>query len=83
MSRLSRAVLESETIGVMRILVDADSEEILGATILGLHADDVVQIISTAMQTGVLYPALRDTLPIHPTVGEYVQTLLSALEPLD
>ena len=43
MSSVSRAVLESETVGLMRILVDADSEEFLGATILGLHADDLVQ----------------------------------------
>lgn len=83
MSRVSRAVLESETTGVMRILVDGDTEEILGATILGLQADDVIQIIGTAMQGGLRYPALRDALPIHPTVAEYIPSILGYLEPLD
>ena len=82
MTRVSRAVLESETTGVMRILVDGDTEEILGATILGLQADDVIQIVGTAMQAGVRYPALRDALPIHPTVAEYIPSILGYLEPL-
>ena len=83
MSRVSRAVLEGETTGVFRILVDADTEEVLGATILGLQADDVVQVVSTAMQAGVRYPALRDALPIHPTVAEYIPSVLGSLQPLD
>jgi pyruvate/2-oxoglutarate dehydrogenase complex dihydrolipoamide dehydrogenase (E3) component len=83
MSSVSRAVLESETTGLMRILVDADTEEFLGATILGLHADDLIQIIGTAMQTGVKYPAVRDALPIHPTMAEYIPSTLGSLTPLD
>jgi pyruvate/2-oxoglutarate dehydrogenase complex dihydrolipoamide dehydrogenase (E3) component len=83
MSRVSRARLESETSGVMRILVDADTEEVLGATILGLQADDVIQVIGTAMQAGVRYPLLRDALPIHPTVAEYIPSILTSLQPLD
>lgn len=72
MSSVSRAILESETTGFLRVLVDADSEEFLGATILGLHADDLVQLIGTAMQAGVRYPTVRDQLPIHPTMAEYL-----------
>ncbi|HEY5820436.1 MAG TPA: mercuric reductase [Propionibacteriaceae bacterium] len=83
MSSVSRAVLEGETAGVMRILVDADSKEFLGATILGLHADDLVQIISMAIQTGVLYPAVRDALPIHPTMAEFIPSILGSLAPLE
>ena len=56
MSSVSRALLEGETTGLMRILVDADTEEFLGATILGLHADDLMQIIGIAMQAGVQLP---------------------------
>ena len=82
MSRVSRARLESEETGVMRVLVDADTEEFLGATILGLQADDVVQVIGVAMQAGVRYPTVRDALPIHPTVSEFFPTILGALEPL-
>ena len=82
MAHVSRARLESEETGVMRVLVDGDTEEILGATILGLQADDVVQVIGVAMQAGVRYPAVRDALPIHPTVSEFFPTILAALEPL-
>lgn len=83
MSSVSRAILESETLGVMRVLVDADTEEVLGATILGLHADDLVQVISTCIQAGVTYPVLRDALPIHPTMAEYLPSMLHSLQPLD
>jgi pyruvate/2-oxoglutarate dehydrogenase complex dihydrolipoamide dehydrogenase (E3) component len=83
MSSVSRAVLESETVGLLRILVDSDTEEILGATIFGLHADDLVQIISLAMQAGVPYPIVRDALPIHPTMAEYIPSVLHSLQPLD
>lgn len=83
MARVSRAILEGETTGVLRILVDADTEEVLGATILGLQADDVIQVVGTALQAGVRYPALRDALPIHPAVAEYIPTVLGSLQPLD
>lgn len=83
MSSVSRAVIEGETIGLMRILVDADSEEFLGATFLGLGGDDLCQIIGFAMQAGVRYPVIRDALPVHPTLAEFIPSLLGALQPLD
>jgi pyruvate/2-oxoglutarate dehydrogenase complex dihydrolipoamide dehydrogenase (E3) component len=83
MSSVSRAILEGETTGLMRILVDGDTEEFLGAAILGLHGDDLIQIIGTAMQAGVRYPAVRDALPIHPTMAEYIPSVLTSLKPLD
>ena len=83
MSSVSRAILEGETTGLMRILVDADTEEFLGATILGLHGDDLIQIIGTAMQGGVHYPAVRDALPIHPTMAEFIPSALWSPKPLD
>lgn len=83
MSAVSRARLESETAGLMRVLVDGDTEEILGATILGLQADDVVQVVGLAIQAGVRYPSLRDALPIHPTVAEFLPSILGSLSPLE
>lgn len=83
MSSVSRAILEGETTGLMRILVDADTEQFLGATILGLHGDDLIQIIGAAMQAGVRYPAVRDALPIHPTMAEFIPSALGSLQPLD
>jgi pyruvate/2-oxoglutarate dehydrogenase complex dihydrolipoamide dehydrogenase (E3) component len=82
MSSVSRAILDGETDGLMRILVDADSEEILGSTILGLHGDDLIQILSFAMQSGVRYPQIRDALPIHPTMAEFIPSILGSLQPL-
>jgi pyruvate/2-oxoglutarate dehydrogenase complex dihydrolipoamide dehydrogenase (E3) component len=83
MSSVSRAILEGETMGLMRILVDADTEQFLGAAILGLHGDDLIQVIGTAMQAGVHYPAVRDALPIHPTMAEFIPSALGSLQPLD
>jgi pyruvate/2-oxoglutarate dehydrogenase complex dihydrolipoamide dehydrogenase (E3) component len=83
MSSVSRAILESETDGLMRILVDADTEEFLGATIIGLHADDLVQMIGLAMQAGVRYPQVQRSLPIHPTMAEFIPSVLGSLQPLD
>jgi pyruvate/2-oxoglutarate dehydrogenase complex dihydrolipoamide dehydrogenase (E3) component len=82
MSSVSRAILEGETIGLMRLLVDADTEEFLGGTFLGLHGDDLCQIIGMAMQAGVKYPVLRDSLPIHPTMAEFIPSVLRSLQPL-
>lgn len=82
MSRVSRAVLDSETIGLMRVLVDADTDEILGATFFGLNADDLVQQLGLAMQAKIDYKTVRDALPIHPTVAEFIPTLMSSLTEL-
>lgn len=82
MSSVSRAKLEGETAGLMRVLVDGDTSEILGATILGLQADDVVQIVGLAIQAGIGYQMLRDALPIHPTVAEFLPSILGSLTPL-
>jgi pyruvate/2-oxoglutarate dehydrogenase complex dihydrolipoamide dehydrogenase (E3) component len=83
MSSVSRAILESETTGLIRILVDADSDEILGATILGLHADDLIQTVGLAMQTGVRAGDVRKVLPIHPTMAEFIPSMMGLLSPLD
>ncbi|HET9872020.1 MAG TPA: mercuric reductase [Propionibacteriaceae bacterium] len=83
MSSVSRAVIDSETFGLMRILVDADSEELLGATFLGMHGDDLAQLVGVAMQNGISYPGVRDSLPIHPTVAEQIPSMLRSLHPLE
>ncbi|MBZ0297317.1 MAG: mercuric reductase [Anaerolineae bacterium] len=82
MSSVSRAGLEGQTIGMIKLLVDADSEQFLGASILGLHADEVIQVISNFMHTGASYKVMQKALPIHPTVAELLPTTLGKLEPL-
>ena len=82
MRDVSRAKEESETAGLMQILVDQKSEEIIGASLLGFGCDEVIQVISNFMATGSRYQVLRDALPIHPTVAEFLPFLLDKLEPL-
>ncbi|GIW24285.1 mercuric reductase [Meiothermus sp.] len=83
MKRIGRAVEQDETDGLIKLLVDADSEQFLGASVLGLHGDEVVQAISYFMATGSSYRVMMNTLPIHPTVAEFLPTLLGELKPLD
>jgi pyruvate/2-oxoglutarate dehydrogenase complex dihydrolipoamide dehydrogenase (E3) component len=82
MKDVSRAKEESETSGLMQILVDQQTEEIVGASLLGFGCDEVIQVISTFIATGARYQVLRDALPIHPTVAEFLPFLLDKLEPL-
>ena len=82
MSKVSRAMEEGETAGLIKLLVDAQDERIVGAAVLGINADEVVQVISNFMATGASYHVLREALPIHPTVSEFLPFLLGKLQPL-
>ena len=82
MAKVSRAKEEGETTGVLRVLVDADSERFVGATLLGINADEIVQVVGAMMAADVSYRVLKDALPVHPTVAEFFPTLLGKLEPL-
>jgi pyruvate/2-oxoglutarate dehydrogenase complex dihydrolipoamide dehydrogenase (E3) component len=83
MANVSRAKEDGETVGLIKLLVDADTEEFIGATFFGIHGDEIVQTISNYMQTGASYRLIKDNLPIHPTVSEFLPTILGALQPLD
>ncbi len=82
MSHMSRALEQGETQGLMKILVDGENERIVGAAVLGYHGDDVVQVVSYFMATGASYKVMKNALPIHPTISEFLPTLLGELEPL-
>ncbi len=82
MSRIGRAVEQAETAGLIKLLVDADSEQFLGAAVLGFHGDEVIQVISYYMATGATYRPMLEALPIHPTIAEFLPTILSELAPL-
>ncbi|MDB5857013.1 MAG: pyridine nucleotide-disulfide oxidoreductase family protein [Ramlibacter sp.] len=82
MKNVSRAKEESETIGLVKLLVDADSERFLGASIVGINADEIIQVISNFMATGASYRVLKEALPVHPTVAEFLPTILGKLRPL-
>ncbi|OFJ55467.1 FAD-containing oxidoreductase [Mycolicibacterium grossiae] len=83
MTRVGRAVEKGETQGFMKVVVDAETERILGAAILGVGGDEVVQDILDVMTADLPYTAISRTMHIHPTVSELVPTLLQGLEPLE
>jgi pyruvate/2-oxoglutarate dehydrogenase complex dihydrolipoamide dehydrogenase (E3) component len=79
---VTRAQLEGETDGLVNILVDTESQRFLGASVLGITGDEIVQIISALMQADASWHVLAQMLPIHPTVAEFYPTILRGLEPL-
>jgi pyruvate/2-oxoglutarate dehydrogenase complex dihydrolipoamide dehydrogenase (E3) component len=81
MTRVARAVEKGESKGFMKVVVDGDSKEILGAAILGVGGDEAVHALIDTMSAKALYTTLRDTMHIHPTVAELIPTILGELKP--
>jgi len=79
MTRVGRAVEKDETIGFMEIVVDADSDRILGATILGTGGDEAIHAVLDMMANGATADTLRRTMHIHPTVSELLPTIAGDL----
>lgn len=82
MSRVGRARERSETDGFIKILVDAENKQILGATILGIGGDEVVQVLLPVMYAKAPYTVISRAVHIHPTVAELLPTVLQDLKPL-
>jgi pyruvate/2-oxoglutarate dehydrogenase complex dihydrolipoamide dehydrogenase (E3) component len=82
MTKVSRAVEKGETQGFMKIVVDADSRQILGAAILGTGGDEVVHTILDVMYAKAPYTLIQRAMHIHPTVSELLPTLLGDLRPM-
>ncbi|MDE2094175.1 MAG: FAD-containing oxidoreductase [Burkholderiales bacterium] len=82
MTRVGRARERGETAGFMKVLVDAGTQRILGAALLGIEADEVVQLLLLAMAAELPYPRIQRTMWIHPTVSELLPTLFERLKPL-
>lgn len=82
MARVGRARERSETQGFMKILVDAQTEKILGAAILGVGGDEVIHSLLDVMYAGAPYTVIQRAMHIHPTVTELIPTMLGDLKPL-
>ena len=82
MTSVGRARERGETKGFMKVVVDAESRRILGAAVLGVNGDEVVHAILDVMAAGLPYTAISRTMHIHPTVAEYLPTLLGELQPI-
>ena len=83
MARVGRAKERSETQGFMKILIDAETERVLGAAILGIGGDEIVHSLLDVMYADAPYTVIKRAVHIHPTVTELIPTLLGNLEPLD
>jgi len=82
MERVGRAFEKGDTRGFMKILVDRDSKAILGASLLGIGADEVIHTILDLMYAKAPYTVLQRAMHIHPTVSELLPTMMHHLKPL-
>lgn len=80
MSDVARAREKGETNGFMRVVIDAETNKILGASILGTGGDEVISGILNIMYAGASYEIIRDSIQPHPTVSELIPTLLEGLK---
>ena len=82
MTRVGRAIEKGETQGFMKVLVDAETKKILGASILGTGGDEAVHCILDVMYAGAPFSTIQRAVHIHPTVSELIPTVLGDLKPL-
>jgi pyruvate/2-oxoglutarate dehydrogenase complex dihydrolipoamide dehydrogenase (E3) component len=81
MTKVGRAVEKGETQGLMKAVADAETNQILGAAILGTGGDEAIHGIIDMMHAKQPWPVLQQAVPIHPTVSELIPTLLGDLAP--
>jgi pyruvate/2-oxoglutarate dehydrogenase complex dihydrolipoamide dehydrogenase (E3) component len=81
MTRVGRAIEKGETLGFMKIVVDAQTRQILGGAILGTGGDEAIHGVLDIMNARVPYDRLQRAVPIHPTVSELIPTMLGEMEP--
>lgn len=82
MEDVGRAYEKSETLGFMKVLVDQETKQVLGASVLGTGGDEVIHSILTLMYAKAPYTVMQRAVHIHPTVAELIPTMLGELRPL-
>jgi pyruvate/2-oxoglutarate dehydrogenase complex dihydrolipoamide dehydrogenase (E3) component len=82
MSRVNRAVEKGESLGLMKVLVDAQSHKIVGASLFGVGCDEAIHCLLDVMYAKAPFMAISRSVHIHPTVSELIPTLLQSLKPL-
>jgi pyruvate/2-oxoglutarate dehydrogenase complex dihydrolipoamide dehydrogenase (E3) component len=83
MSRVGRAIEKGETAGFMKIIVDWETREILGASLLGIECDEIIHLVLDVMYARAPYTVIQRAMHIHPTVSELIPTLLGLLKPME
>ena len=74
--RIARAIERDETAGLMKLVVDADTDRILGAAILSSEGGELVHVIHAVMLAGAPYTLLKGAVYIHPTLAEGFWSLM-------
>jgi pyruvate/2-oxoglutarate dehydrogenase complex dihydrolipoamide dehydrogenase (E3) component len=82
MTHVSRAIEKGETEGFIKVLVDAHTQQILGASILGTGGDEAIHCIIDTMYARAPYTTIQRAVHIHPTVSELLPTVFGDLKPL-
>lgn len=82
MSRVARAIERDETAGLMKVIVNAETNRILGAAILGIEGGEIVQILGAMMLADAPYTVLKGAVYIHPTLAEGFFGLMDSVKPV-
>ena len=82
MSSISRAKEKDETDGLVKVIVEAESGKIAGATVFGVGGDEVINLFAAWMYTGQAYTQLQKAVLVHPTVAELMPWLFNDLQPV-
>jgi pyruvate/2-oxoglutarate dehydrogenase complex dihydrolipoamide dehydrogenase (E3) component len=83
MGWVARAIERDETSGLMKLIVDADTDRILGAAILGTEGGELVQLLGAVMLAGAPYTLLKGAIYTHPTLAEGFGTLMEEVKAVD
>jgi pyruvate/2-oxoglutarate dehydrogenase complex dihydrolipoamide dehydrogenase (E3) component len=81
MTRVARALEKDEAVGFMKLVIDAETDKVLGASLLASSGDEVVQILSTLMLADKPYTLLKGAIYIHPTIAEGFFALMDSVQP--
>ena len=80
MSYVTRAIESNETKGLMKIIIDAETETILGCSVLGMEGGEILAMIQIAMMGNLKYKLLKDGIFTHPTLAESLNTVFNKIE---
>jgi pyruvate/2-oxoglutarate dehydrogenase complex dihydrolipoamide dehydrogenase (E3) component len=83
MNRVGRAIEKGETQGFIKIAVDGQTRQIMGACILGTGGDEVIHVLLDVMYAKAPYTLVQRAMHIHPTVSEFLPTVLAQLRPME
>jgi pyruvate/2-oxoglutarate dehydrogenase complex dihydrolipoamide dehydrogenase (E3) component len=81
MNAVRRTATTDETQGFMKVLVGGNDDRILGFTMIGAEAGEVMTVVQTAMLAGLPYPRLGDAILAHPTMAEGLGSLFANVPP--